>query len=117
MAHKKAGGSTKNGRDSHSKRLGVKRFGGEQVLAGTRYMRGIFERFVRGLVVPAEMFDQIRKPNDRVERRPEFVAHVREKFGLGAVGHLGFECRRTQSVFAVPSGNQISEVCRVIRQK
>jgi large subunit ribosomal protein L27 len=34
MAHKKAGGSTKNGRDSHSKRLGVKRFGGEQVLAG-----------------------------------------------------------------------------------
>jgi large subunit ribosomal protein L27 len=35
MAHKKAGGSTKNGRDSHSKRLGVKRFGGEQVLGGT----------------------------------------------------------------------------------
>ncbi|MGH8143004.1 MAG: 50S ribosomal protein L27 [Steroidobacteraceae bacterium] len=33
MAHKKAGGSTRNGRDSHSKRLGVKRFGGEQVLA------------------------------------------------------------------------------------
>ena len=33
MAHKKAGGSTKNGRDSHSKRLGVKRFGCEQVLA------------------------------------------------------------------------------------
>ena len=34
MAHKKAGGSTRNGRDSRSKRLGVKRFGGEQVLAG-----------------------------------------------------------------------------------
>ena len=34
MAHKKAGGSTKNGRDSESKRLGVKRFGGETVLAG-----------------------------------------------------------------------------------
>ncbi|MDB2331556.1 50S ribosomal protein L27, partial [Alteromonas sp.] len=34
MAHKKAGGSTKNGRDSESKRLGVKRFGGESVLAG-----------------------------------------------------------------------------------
>ena len=34
MAHKKAGGSTKNGRDSHSKRLGLKKFGGEQVLAG-----------------------------------------------------------------------------------
>ncbi len=34
MAHKKAGGSTRNGRESHSKRLGVKAFGGEQVLAG-----------------------------------------------------------------------------------
>ena len=39
MAHKKAGGSTKNGRDSHSKRLGVKRFGGEQVLAGNIIIR------------------------------------------------------------------------------
>ena len=39
MAHKKAGGSTRNGRDSHSKRLGVKRFGGEQVLAGNILVR------------------------------------------------------------------------------
>jgi len=34
MAHKKAGGSTRNGRDSQSKRLGVKVFGGQQILAG-----------------------------------------------------------------------------------
>ena len=34
MAHKKAGGSSRNGRDSQSKRLGVKRYGGEQVNAG-----------------------------------------------------------------------------------
>ncbi len=39
MAHKKAGGSTQNGRDSHSKRLGVKCFGGEQVLAGNILIR------------------------------------------------------------------------------
>ena len=39
MAHKKAGGSTKNGRDSHSKRLGVKIFGGEQVAAGNIIIR------------------------------------------------------------------------------
>ena len=39
MAHKKAGGSTKNGRDSHSKRLGVKAFGGEQVIAGNIIIR------------------------------------------------------------------------------
>lgn len=39
MAHKKAGGSTSNGRDSISKRLGVKRFGGEQVTAGNIIVR------------------------------------------------------------------------------
>ncbi len=39
MAHKKAGGSTRNGRDSESKRLGVKRFGGEKVLAGSIIVR------------------------------------------------------------------------------
>ena len=39
MAHKKAGGSTKNGRDSISKRLGVKRFGGQDVLAGNIIVR------------------------------------------------------------------------------
>lgn len=34
MAHKKAGGSSRNGRDSHSKRLGIKRYGGELIRAG-----------------------------------------------------------------------------------
>jgi len=39
MAHKKAGGSTRNGRDSESKRLGVKRYGGQEVLAGNILIR------------------------------------------------------------------------------
>ncbi len=39
MAHKKSGGSSRNGRDSESKRLGVKRFGGENVLAGNIIVR------------------------------------------------------------------------------
>jgi len=39
MAHKKAGGSSRNGRDSNSKRLGVKRFGGELVRAGNILVR------------------------------------------------------------------------------
>lgn len=39
MAHKKAGGSSRNGRDSESKRLGVKRFGGEAVIAGNIIVR------------------------------------------------------------------------------
>ncbi len=39
MAHKKSGGSSRNGRDSESKRLGVKRYGGETVLAGNILVR------------------------------------------------------------------------------
>ncbi len=39
MAHKKAGGSTRNGRDSNAKRLGVKKFGGELVVAGNIIVR------------------------------------------------------------------------------
>ncbi|MDB4476123.1 50S ribosomal protein L27 [bacterium] len=48
MAHKKAGGSTRNGRDSQSKRLGVKRFGGEQVKAGNIIVRQRGTRFHAG---------------------------------------------------------------------
>lgn len=39
MAHKKGGGSSRNGRDSKSKRLGVKKFGGEQVISGNILVR------------------------------------------------------------------------------
>lgn len=48
MAHKKAGGSTRNGRDSESKRLGVKRFGGEAVLAGNIIVRQRGTKFHAG---------------------------------------------------------------------
>lgn len=48
MAHKKAGGSTRNGRDSESKRLGVKRFGGELVKAGNIIVRQRGTRFHPG---------------------------------------------------------------------
>ena len=48
MAHKKGGGSTRNGRDSVSKRLGVKRFGGEFVTAGSILVRQNGTKFVAG---------------------------------------------------------------------
>jgi large subunit ribosomal protein L27 len=48
MAHKKAGGSTRNGRDSESKRLGVKRFGGQQAGAGSILVRQRGTRFHPG---------------------------------------------------------------------
>jgi len=48
MAHKKAGGSSRNGRDSQAQRLGVKRFGGERVLAGNILVRQRGTRFHPG---------------------------------------------------------------------
>jgi large subunit ribosomal protein L27 len=51
MAHKKAGGSTRNGRDSESKRLGVKRYGGEAVKAGNILIRQRGTRVHAGLNV------------------------------------------------------------------
>lgn len=51
MAHKKAGGSSRNGRDSESKRLGVKRYGGEQVLAGNILVRQRGTQFHPGVNV------------------------------------------------------------------
>ncbi len=48
MAHKKAGGSTKNGRDSQSKRLGVKLFGGQQVRAGGIIVRQRGSKMIAG---------------------------------------------------------------------
>jgi large subunit ribosomal protein L27 len=51
MAHKKGGGSTRNGRDSNAQRLGVKRFGGEKVLAGNIIVRQRGTRFHPGMNV------------------------------------------------------------------
>ena len=51
MAHKKGGGSVRNGRDSVSKRLGVKRFGGEHVTAGSIIVRQRGTKFFPGFNV------------------------------------------------------------------
>jgi len=48
MAHKKSGGSSRNGRDSESKRLGVKRYGGENVLSGNIIVRQRGTKFFPG---------------------------------------------------------------------
>jgi large subunit ribosomal protein L27 len=49
MAHKKGGGSSRNGRDSNSQRLGVKRFGGETVTAGSIIVRQRGTKFAPGV--------------------------------------------------------------------
>jgi large subunit ribosomal protein L27 len=59
MAHKKGLGSTKNGRDSNAQRLGVKRFGGEFVTAGSILVRQRGTRFFPGLNVKAGKDDSL----------------------------------------------------------
>lgn len=51
MAQKKAGGSTRNGRDSHSKRLGIKHFGGELIIAGSIIVKQRGTKFHNGINV------------------------------------------------------------------
>ena len=77
MAHKKAGGSSRNGRDSVSKRLGVKKFGGEQVLAGNIIVRQRGSKFHAGrntrlgkdytlfATAPGKVLFEIKGPNKR----------------------------------------------------
>lgn len=66
MAHKKAGGSSRNGRDSESKRLGVKRYAGEQVLAGNILIRQRGTKFHPGTNVGRGKDDTLFAKTDGV---------------------------------------------------
>ena len=66
MAHKKAGGSTKNGRDSNAKMLGVKRFGGEVVSAGSIIVRQRGTKFHPGANVRRGNDDTLFATSDGV---------------------------------------------------
>lgn len=78
MAHKKSGGSSRNGRDSESKRLGVKKFGGEAVLAGNILVRQRGTKFAAG-------------PNVGVGRDHTLFALVE--------GHVKFTTKRDEKRF------------------
>ncbi len=66
MAHKKAGGSSRNGRDSESKRLGVKRYAGQQVLSGNILIRQRGTRFHPGKNVGRGKDDTLFATSDGV---------------------------------------------------
>ncbi len=68
MAHKKGGGSSKNGRDSNAQRLGVKRFGGQAVLAGNILVRQRGTRFQPGTNVGIGSDDTLFALSDGVVR-------------------------------------------------
>ena len=84
MAHKKAGGSSKNGRDSESKRLGVKRFGGEQVIPGNIIVRQRGTQYHAGT-------------NVRIGRDHTLYASVAGRVAFAVKGSMG---RRFVSVLA-----------------
>ena len=68
MAHKKAGGSTKNGRDSESKRLGVKIYGGQAMIAGNIIVRQRGTRFHAGTNVGLERDHTLFAKKDGFEK-------------------------------------------------
>jgi large subunit ribosomal protein L27 len=84
MAHKKGGGSSRNGRDSHSKRLGVKKYGGERVIVGNILVRQRGTKIHPGLNVKrgrddtlfaikdgVVYFDHLKKGRKRINVIPE----------------------------------------------
>lgn len=83
MAHKKGSGSTKNGRDSNSQRLGLKKYGGEKVIPGNIIVRQVGSRFKPGnnvkigkdytlfaIVEGFVKFERINKKNRKVSVYP-----------------------------------------------
>lgn len=76
MAHKKGLGSTKNGRDSNAQRLGVKRFGGEQVTAGSIIVRQRGTKFLPGLNVGLGKDDTIFS---MINGKVKFTHHNKNK--------------------------------------
>jgi large subunit ribosomal protein L27 len=76
MAHKKGLGSTKNGRDSNSQRLGVKRFGGELVTAGSIIVRQRGTKFFPGLNVGIGKDDTIFS---LINGKVKFTNHSKDK--------------------------------------
>ena len=87
MAHKKAGGSSKNGRDSESKRLGVKVYGGQNVRAGNIIVRQRGTRF---------------HPGDNVRCGRDHTLFATSD-GVVAFGRRGPQNRKTVSVVAAPA--------------
>lgn len=72
MAHKKGGGSSRNGRDSNSQRLGVKRFGGEKVTAGSIIVRQRGTKFSPGTNVGIGSDDTLFALTDGVVKFQDF---------------------------------------------
>ncbi|HDP79636.1 MAG TPA: 50S ribosomal protein L27 [Spirochaetes bacterium] len=81
MAHKKGGGSTRNGRDSNAKRLGVKRYGGQVVKSGTILVRQRGTKIHPGLNVGRGSDDTLFAKSDGVVKYENF-SRFRKKVSI-----------------------------------
>ncbi len=88
MAHKKAGGSSRNGRDSESKRLGVKKYGGEAVIPGNILVRQRGTKFY---------------PGENVGMGKDHTLFALEP------GHVGFKIRRGRKLVFVQAVAEAAE--------
>jgi len=85
MAHKKGTGSTRNGRDSNSKRLGVKAFGGEKVTAGSILIRQRGTSFIPGLNVGKGKDDTLFALKDGVVNFESIKRNLRKRKRISIV--------------------------------
>ena len=112
MAHKKAGGSSRNGRDSESKRLGVKRFGGQQVTAGSILVRQRGTPFHNGTNVGCGRDHTLFALTDRGALRGQGAAQSplcqRSRRGRGLTGSGFRNARPVGARKAPPSHGQRS---------
>ena len=94
MAHKKGTGSTRNGRDSNSKRLGVKRYGGEKVTAGSILIRQRGTSVLPGVNVGQGKDDTLFALVDGVVNFETIRRATRERKRVGASGCYWLCCSR-----------------------
>ncbi len=87
MAHKKGGGSSRNGRDSNSQRLGVKRFGGEKVTAGSIIVRQRGTVIIPGDNVGVAKDDTLFALKDGVVKF-ETYRRIRKRVSIVPVAHV-----------------------------
>src|SRR5205814_718997 len=108
MAHKKAGGSSRNGRDSGGRRLGVKKFGGEIVLPGNIIVRQRGTKFHPGDCAGKGgdiVFEAADNLNTLIDYR--FQQHFRAQKGRGGAGANKTGAKGRDLVLRVPVGTQI----------
>ena len=111
MAHKKAGGSSKNGRDSHSKRLGVKLFGGQAARAGNIIVRTVVLSMLTGHGRATPLMWRTVRSSTLKGQMKRYEKELLERLQRGTRFHPGVNvgCGRDHTLFATADGVVVFE--------